>query len=114
MSISGCARGRVFTVLRSPEHETRGVDIQEGRKLRLEGKKEVLAEIKTNERSMVELTGLMRQSDIVQPGVSMAGGRVRISPAGGPGGPTGRDPGPSPAVLDVESMRLLNSTCPSK
>lgn len=112
MSISGCARGRVFTVLRSPEHEWKGV-LEEGMKLRLEGQKKILDEIKAKEGSMVEITGLMKQSDTVQPGVGLAGGRVRIAPVM----PTGRgnyDPGPTPPVIDLESWRLLNATCPSR
>ena len=44
LSISGCARGRVFTVGRNPEHEMRGTELKEGRKLRLEGPKQVLAD----------------------------------------------------------------------
>jgi len=104
----------VFTVGRSPEHELRGTELQEGRKIRLEGKKEILAEIKSHEGSMVELTGLMRRSDIEQAGVSVAGGRVRIAPGPAPGSSMSRDPGPQQAVVDVESWRLLNSSCPSR
>ena len=114
LSISGCARGRVFTVARSPEHELRGTELQEGRKIRLEGPKEILAEIKSHEGSMVELAGLMRRSDIDQPGISVAGGRVRIAPGAAPGSSVNYDPGPQQAVVDVESWRLLNSSCPSK
>lgn len=104
----------MFTVGRSPEHELRGTELQEGRKIRLEGKKELLAEIKSHEGSMVELTGLMRRSDIDQPGISMAGGKVRIAPGATPGSSVNRDPGPQQAVVDVESWRLLNSSCPSR
>lgn len=114
LSISGCARGRVFSVARNPEHELRGTELDEGRKLRLEGQKKVLEEIKKHEGSMVEVIGLIRRSDIDPPGVSVAGGRVRIAPGVSPGGAIGRDPGPMQAVLDVESYRLLNSSCPSR
>jgi hypothetical protein len=104
----------VFTVARSPEHELRGTELQEGRKIRLEGPKQVLADIKSHEGSMVELTGLMRRSDVDPPGISVAGGRVRIAPGAAPGSSVARDPGPQQAVVDVESFRLLNSTCPSR
>ena len=40
----------------------------------------MLNEIKTHEGSMVELTGLMKQSDMAQAGIGLAGGRVRITP----------------------------------
>ena len=113
LSISGCANGRVFTVGRDPEHESSFV-IALGTKVRLEGDKKVLAEIKKHEGSMVEVTGLMKQSDVVQPGVGLAGGKVRITPVMPNGRTAGRDPGPPPPVLDVESYRLLNTSCPKR
>ena len=115
LSISGCARGRVFTVDRNPEHEVPSPTIAYGTKVRLEGPKKLLEEIKANERSMVELTGLMKLSDTTQPGVGLAGGRVRIAPAMPMGrGVGGRDPGPQPPVVDIESWRLLNASCPGR
>ena len=113
LSISGCARGRVFTVRVNPEHpEEPGTHLQEGRHLRLEGNKKALQEIKAHEGSMVEITGLIKRSDIGQDGVGVMGGRVRITggmPAGG-----GFDPGPQQPVVDVESWRLLNAPCPTR
>jgi len=111
LSISGCARGRVFTVGRDPEHEILMV-IELGTKVRLEGDKKVLADIKAHEGSMVEITGLMKQSEVVQPGVGFAGGKVRVTPVMPNSRSVGRDPGPPPPVLDVESYRLLNASCP--
>jgi hypothetical protein len=104
----------VFTVDRNPEHEVPAPTIEYGAKVRLEGPKKLLDEIKANERSMVEITGLMKLSDTVQPGVGLAGGRVRIAPAM----PVGRGPSaasvPQPPVVDIESWRLLNASCPSR
>ena len=48
LSISGCAHGRVFTVGRDPEHESRGIQLEEGMKIRLEGQKQPLADIKAH------------------------------------------------------------------
>ena len=102
----------MFTVGRDPEHETTFV-MELGTKVRLQGDKKVLADIKAHERTMVEITGLIKQSDVVQPGVGLAGGRVRITPVM-PSGRGGPDPGPSPPVLDVESYRPLNASCPNR
>lgn len=105
----------MFTVGRDPEHEARGFRLEEGMKIRLEGQKKLLAEIKARESSMIELTGLMKQSEMGQPGIGLAGGRVRITPVM----PSGRGPGsgsaglPTP-VMDIESWRLLNSACPKR
>ncbi|MBM3809966.1 MAG: hypothetical protein FJW22_17500 [Acidimicrobiia bacterium] len=112
LSISGCARGRVFTVRRDPEHESRGVLLEEGMKIRLEGDKKMLDEIKAHESSVIEITGLMNRSEMTQPGIGLAGGRVRITPVMPAGRAAGRDPGPPPAIIDVESYRLLNASCP--
>jgi len=81
-----------------------------GTKIRLEGDKKVLADIKAREGTMVEITGLMKQSDTRPPGIGVAGGRVRITPVM-PSNRGGPDPGPSPPILDVESYRLLNASC---
>ena len=105
--------GSVFTVGRDPEHET-SVTLELGMKLRLEGDKKVLADIKARESSMVEITGLMKQSDVKQPGIGVAGGRVRITPVMPNSRTSPYDPGPPPPVLDVESYRLLNASCPGR
>ena len=113
LSIAGCAHGRVFTVGRDPDSESHAVELEEGMKLRLEGAKKVLNDIKAREGSMVEISGLMKKSEVIQPGIGMAGGKVRITPEN----PIGRntyDPGPQIPVIDVESYRLLNSSCPKR
>jgi hypothetical protein len=110
LSTAGCARGRVFTVGRDPEHEARGFQLEEGMKVRLEGQKAILKEIKAHEGAMVELTGLMKQSDTVQPGVGLAGGRVRVTPVM----PTGRGLAAPTPIIDIESWRPLNSSCPKR
>jgi hypothetical protein len=114
LSISGCARGRVFTVGRDPAHESSSFELAEGMKIRLEGQKTVLADIKKHEGSMVEITGLMKHSEMAQPGIGLAGGRVRITPVMPNSRTVGRDPGPPPPVVDVESYRLLNQSCPRR
>ena len=51
LSISGCARGRVFTVDRNPEHELGGLPtIEYGSKIRLQGQKKLLDEIKAQRK----------------------------------------------------------------
>jgi hypothetical protein len=88
LSIAGCARGRVFTVGRDPKSESLGFQLAEGMKIRLEGQKKALEEIKAHEGAMIELTGLMM--------------------------PNGRGMGAATPVLDVEAWRPLNSSCPKR
>lgn len=104
----------MFTVGRDPTHEARQFELAEGMKVRLQGRKDVLGEIKKHESSMVEITGLMKQHEVVQPGIGLAGGRVRITPVMPNGRTVGRDPGPPPPVIDVESYRILNLSCPGR
>ncbi len=104
----------MFTVGRDPNHESLGFELAEGMKLRLSGQKKLLDEIKAREASMIEITGLMKQSDAVQPGVGLAGGRVRVTPVMPSSRGPAYDPGPPTPVVDVESWRLLNSSCPRR
>ncbi len=115
LSVPGCAYDRLFIVDISPEHEMPRTDMKPGRRLRLSGPKKLLEEIKARKGDMVELTGLIRNSDLIEQGVGLAGGRVRIMPGRSPVGSTaGRDSGVSQAVIDVESWRLLNASCPAR
>ena len=115
LGVPGCAYDRLFIVDISPEHEMPRSDMKPGRRLRLSGPKKLLAEIKARQGDMVELTGLVRKSDLIEQGVGLAGGRVRIMPGRSPVGSTaGRDSGVSQSVIDVESWRLLNARCPAR
>jgi len=115
LAVPGCAYDRLFIVDVGPEHEMPRSDLKPGRRLRLSGPKKLLEEIKARQGDMIELTGLVRKNDLIEQGVGLAGGRVRIMPGRSPVGTTaGRDPGVSQAVIDVESWRLLNATCPAR
>jgi hypothetical protein len=110
ISIPGCSKGVVFTVMPSPEHESRS-SVAPGRRFRLAGKKELLKEIKDQEGSMIEITGLILKGQIDQSGVPLGGG-VRVGPGPSPLSGVGRDPNYSQAILDVEGWRQLAGECP--
>jgi hypothetical protein len=122
ISIPGCASDRRFIVAQPVGHEPVRSDIKPGRRFRLNGKKDLLNEIKAHEGSMIEVTGLIKQSDLTERGIGMAGGRVRIgggpprAPMGGRGGTTsvGTDSGYNEAIIDVESWRQLPDSCPAQ
>lgn len=115
LTVPGCAYDRLFLVDVSPEHEMPRTDLKPGRRLRLSGPKKLLEEIKAHQGDMVELTGLMRKSDLVEQGVGLAGGKIRIMPGRSPVGATGGpDSTVTQAIIDVESWRLLNTTCPAR
>jgi hypothetical protein len=117
--IPGCARGRSFVVAQRLETEPVRTDVAPGRRFRLSGPKKILDEIKAREINMIEVTGLVRKSDLNPPnaGVAIAGGRIRI---GGPlprdpiAGDPKRDPLYSEAIIDVEAWRQLPAECPTR
>ena len=110
ISIAGCARGRTFIVGEPAGREITATGIQPGRRFRLSGPRPVLDDIKKREGTMVEITGLVRKSDLAGPGgVTILGGRVRI----GGTAPRGavRDPMYNQIVIDVEGFQLLPDGC---
>ena len=117
VTLQGCAKGRTFIVGPKSEHGAANVDIPPGRRFRLNGDKKILAEIKSSEDRMVEVTGLIRKADLHPPqGVSLAGGRVRI---GGvdprePVGTVSTSPSYNEATFDLESTKPLPERCPAQ
>ena len=110
ISIPGCAKGVMFTVTESPEHESRS-SVAPGRRFRLAGKKDLPKEIRDREGSVIEVTGLILKGQIDQSGVAI-GGNVRISPGPTPGSAVGGNPNYSQNILDVEGWRQLAGDCP--
>lgn len=118
IAIPGCGKGRTFIVAQRSGHEPVRSDIQPGRRFRLSGPKKILEDIKKQEGTMVEVTGLVRKSQLAGPGgVAIAGGRIRIGGAL-PRDPIYSDPARDPryneAVMDVESWRPLPESCPAR
>ena len=118
LALRGCARGRTFIVAPRSEHEPIRSDVEPGRRFRLSGPKKILDDIKAREVSMLEVTGLVRKSQVGGPGgVAIAGGRIRIG-GGMPRDPIYSDPRRDPmyneVVMDVESFRTLAEECPAR
>ena len=117
IAIPGCTRDRVFIVAEAPDHEPVGTRLEPGRRFRLAGKRELLDDIKRREGTMVEVTGLVRKSDLEgSGGVRLFGGRVRIGGAQpqAPLSDVQRNSTYTEVVLDVESYRMLTESCPAR
>jgi hypothetical protein len=114
ISIPGCSKGSAFVVTASPEAERRSSEIAIGRRFRLTGSKDLLNEIKKREGTIIEVTGLIKKSDLREGGVSLGGGRVHIGGVNpqDPIGGAGHAPQSSNATLDVEGWRPLGESCP--
>jgi hypothetical protein len=112
--IPGCTRGYVFTAGPRTQDQPGSVDIPEGMHVRMNGPKNMMAEIKAHEGSMIEITGLMKKGQYKPDGVGIGRG-VRITP--GPASTGGSLPG-NPSVnqilIDVEGWRPIVGDCPSR
>ena len=113
VSINGCAKDGVFIVGERREDQPGTLEIQPGRRFRLNGPKALLNEIKTHRRTVMQVTGLIRKADVPSQGISVAGGRVRIGgamPRDAISDPA-RDPAYNQAVMDVRSWKALTGDC---
>jgi hypothetical protein len=110
LTVIGCLKGQVLTTV-----TPRDVDVQRGpvvgeRRFRLNGKRDVMAEVRRRSRQLVEIVGIVKRSalddrGVKAGGVSIAGG----SPVAGSGRiPVGIDDVP---VMDVTSVRLHATSC---
>lgn len=118
VTLRGCATGRTFIVGPRSEHAATNLEIEPGRRFRMNGEKKLLERIEEGDDTMVEITGLVRKADLARPGgISLAGGRVRIGgadPRQPVGGSAARGPVYNQAVIDVESARPLGDRCPAQ
>jgi len=112
VDIIGCVKGRVIRAsdVRQPD-TTSGVEVR-AKTFRLEGKKDVIKGIKDVDGERAEIVGLIKKSALIEPGMKIMGGRVRIG-AGSTGGTTSSlpDPAQDVVVLDAESVRALGGSC---
>ncbi len=106
--VPGCAHGYLFVAGRGAEDQPGSTVVPEGMRLRMNGPKRLMAEIKAHEGSMIEITGTMKKGQFKEGGVGLGGG-VRVGPSAGPGGIAGVPP---PAIsnqimIDVEGWRQI-------
>ncbi len=118
VTLRGCADDRTFIVGPRSEDQPGTLEVDPGRRFRLNGPKKILDEIKKRQSRTVEVTGLIRKNDVQgSQGIPVLGGRVRIGGAGVPPSPKGdpaRDPPYKQVTIDVESWRELPGNCSSK
>ena len=113
VSIPGCTKGYIFTAGRRTADEPGSVSVPEGMHFRMNGPKKMIAEIKAQEGSMIEITGITKRGQFMPDGVGVGGG-VRIGP--GPGLTSGGlgSPVASQIAIDVEGWRPVAGGCPTR
>ena len=112
--IPGCSKDRMFTVGPRTEDSPGRFDIPQGMHVRMNGPKAMMAEIKDQEGSMIEITGVTKKGQFKPDGIGIGGG-VRVEP--GPGFTGGTRPGSpvgSQIGIDVEGWRPVAGRCPSR
>ena len=113
LTVVGCLKGRALTTVTPREADAQRGPAVGQRTFRLNGKREVMDEVKKRNRQLVEVVGLVKRSALDDKGVkagrvSMSGG----SPVAGSGNiPTGIENVP---VMDVTSVRLRETSCDSE
>ncbi len=114
-TIEGCLKGRVIRAydVRQPDTTT-GIEIR-NKSFRVEGKKDVIADVKKNDGQHVEITGIIKKSALIEPGVKFKGGRVMVgggtSAVGMSGAP---DPAENVVVIDALTLTAFGNSCSDK
>src|SRR5260370_20269275 len=110
--ITGCVKGHVLRAADVRKVDTTsGVNVRQ-RTFRLSGKKDAMKAVKAVDGERAEVTGLIKKSSLMEPGLKVMGGRVRIG-GGTNGGSTSSlpDPAEDVAVLDVNTVLPLGGRC---
>ncbi len=112
LTITGCLAGRVLAVsdVRRPDTES-GPPVR-AKSFRLAGKGDVMDDVKKENHHLVDVTGLVRKSALIEPGVKI-GRRITIgggSPVAGSGASRPVPPETIP-VMDVWSVRFRSAGC---
>lgn len=114
VAIPGCSKNQVFRAGTAAVDRPAGSLVPEGTRLRMNGPKKLMAEIKAQEGSKIEITGLVKRGQIAQDGIGIGiGGGVRVGggyPVSGSGGMP--SPGGGQLMIDVEGWRAIEGNCP--
>ena len=112
--VSGCLKGRVLAVSDVRQEDVQAGVVVRARSFRLAGKKDIMKDVKSHDGHLVDVTGLVRKSALIEPGVKVGKG-IRIGGGQPVAGSGSRSPVPSEyiPVLDVETVRLRASSCGS-
>src|SRR5205823_10851801 len=93
-TITGCLKGRVIRASDVRQTDTTSGYTIRSHSFRVNGKKDVIGVVKDNDGRTVEITGLIKKSALIEPGIRFKGGRVMVGGGMSGGGMTSR---PDPA-----------------
>ena len=111
-TLTGCLKGRVIRAedVRQADASS-GVEIR-SHSFRVSGKKDVMAQVKENDGRRVEMSGLIKKSSLIEPGIRFKGGRVVVG-GGKSASPTGGPPSPAEnvVVIDALTVTMVGGSC---
>jgi hypothetical protein len=109
--VTGCLKGRMLAIDDARQTDTQSGFPIKARSFRLAGKKDVMDEVKKQDKRYVEVEGIVKQSALSEPGLRIGKG-VTIS-GGSPTAGTGSIPPPTEniPVMDVTSVQLKANSC---
>lgn len=114
VTVTGCLKGRVLKASDVRQEDTTSGPIVRGHSFRVAGKKDVMKIVKEDDGQRVEVTGLIRKSSLMEPGVKFRGGRVVVGGGTMASGTSNLpDPGENTLVLDAWSVQALGGSCGS-
>ena len=110
--VTGCLSGRLLHV-----SDVRQTDVESGpdvraRSFRLAGKRDVMDVVKRENHHLVDVTGLVKRSSLIEPGMKVGKGIVIGGgrPVAGAGAGRAPDPSEFVPVLDATSVRLRSTS----
>ena len=109
--LTGCIRGRVIraTDVRQTD-TTSGVNVT-GRTFRISGKRNVMDIVKEKDGQIVEMTGLIKKSALIEPGMKFKGGRVIVGGSSGSGPNSVPSPAENVVVIDALTVTPTGGSC---
>ena len=114
VTITGCLKGRVLKASDVRQEDTASGPIIRGHSFRIAGKKDVMKLVKEDNGHRVEITGLIRKSALMEPGVKFKGGRVVVGGGTMASGTSSiPDPSENVLVLDAWTVQSLGGSCGS-
>jgi hypothetical protein len=110
LTVIGCLTGRVLKTLDQRRSDVESSPYVGERTFRLSSKKDVTEQIKKEQHHLVEVTGIVKRSDLDSRGIkagpiAINGGKPVASTRGIP------SPAEDVAVMDVSSLRRRSSSC---
>jgi hypothetical protein len=112
LAITGCLSGRVLAVSDVRRPDTESGPLVRAKSFRLAGKGDVMDDVKREDRHLVEVTGVVRKTALIEPGVKL-GSRITVGGGNPVAGSNGARPAPPEGipVMDVWSVRLRSTSC---